>query len=92
MNLPPEEPAAGPWRAEPLATVAATLAGRPTTPGGRPVIVAVDGRSSSGKTSLSRRLAEAVPRRPRVSPRDTFGSTCRLGRCQASTLAMCSGR
>jgi hypothetical protein len=61
VNLPPEEPAAGPWRVEPVVAVAATLAGRPTAPDGRPAILAVDGRSSSGKTSLSRRLAEAVP-------------------------------
>ncbi len=61
MRLPPEEPAAGPWRVEPIADVAGRLTGRPPAPDGRPVILAVDGRGSSGKTSLSRRLAEAVP-------------------------------
>jgi hypothetical protein len=61
MNLPPEEPAAGPWRVEPLAAVVATLGGQEPTSAGRPLIVAVDGRSSSGKTTLSRRIAETVP-------------------------------
>ena len=60
MNLPPGEPPAGPWRPEPVASVAARLAAPAGPPGGRPAVVAVDGRSSSGKTSLSRRLAEAV--------------------------------
>lgn len=61
MRLPPEEPAAGPWRVEPIADVAGRLTGRPRGSDGRPVILAVDGRGSSGKTSLSRQLAEAVP-------------------------------
>ena len=61
MRLPPEEPAAGPWRVEPIADVAGRLTGRPPAPDGRPAILAVDGRGSSGKTSLSRRLAEVVP-------------------------------
>jgi hypothetical protein len=61
MNLPPEEPAAGPWRVEPLAAVVATLGGQEPASAGRPLIVAVDGRSSSGKTTLSRHIAETVP-------------------------------
>jgi hypothetical protein len=40
VKLPPEEPAAGPWRVEPVGAVAATLAGPPPAPDGRPVIVA----------------------------------------------------
>lgn len=43
----------------------AGLAGRltpPAGPGAGPVLVAVNGASSSGKTSLSTRLAEALPR------------------------------
>lgn len=35
MKLPPEEPAAGPWRVEPVAAVAATPAGRPPAPDAR---------------------------------------------------------
>jgi hypothetical protein len=58
VRLYPEEPAAGPWTATPLAEVAATLvgAGRP----GRPALVAIDGRSSSGKTTLAARICLAV--------------------------------
>ena len=104
MKLPPEEPAAGPWRVEPIADVAGTLLGRPPAPDGRPVILAVDGRGSSGKTSLSRRLAEAVPgsavvhtddiawwhaaARPRAADRAGRGRPA--ARAQALTLAMCS--
>jgi hypothetical protein len=47
------EPAAGPWRALPVTEVLALL--------GRPRILAVDGRSGGGKTTVARRLAAAVP-------------------------------
>jgi hypothetical protein len=47
------EPAAGPWRAVPVTEVLAQL--------GRPRILAVDGRSGGGKTTVARRLAAAVP-------------------------------
>jgi len=47
------EPAAGPWRAIPAGDVLALL--------GRPRVLAVDGRSGGGKTTVSRRLAAAVP-------------------------------
>jgi hypothetical protein len=47
------EPAAGPWRAVPAAEVLALL--------GRPRVLAVDGRSGGGKTTVARRLAAAVP-------------------------------
>ncbi len=47
------EPAAGPWRAVPLTEVLALL--------GRPRLLAVDGRSGGGKTTVAERLAAAVP-------------------------------
>ncbi|TQM37608.1 uridine kinase family protein [Pseudonocardia cypriaca] len=47
------EPAAGPWRAVPVTEVLAQLR--------RPRILAVDGRSGGGKTTVARRLAAAVP-------------------------------
>jgi uridine kinase len=47
------EPAAGPWRVVPAAEVLAQL--------GRPRVLAVDGRSGGGKTTVAARLAEAVP-------------------------------
>jgi len=55
------EPEAGPWRAEQLASVAATamLPGRGRGVG-RPLVLAVDGRSSSGKTTLAARLQDVV--------------------------------
>jgi hypothetical protein len=53
---------AGPWRAERLADVAATVlrAGHGNGAGRRPVVLAVDGRSSSGKTTLAARLRAVV--------------------------------
>jgi ribosomal protein S18 acetylase RimI-like enzyme len=78
LRLAPEEPEAGPWRAELVSEVAGVvmrlgrergvgerpvgLAGeRPVgLAGERPVVLAVDGRSSSGKTTLAGRLREAV--------------------------------
>jgi hypothetical protein len=63
LQLAPEEPEAGPWRAEPLAVlVEAMTQGIPGgTVSGRPVIVAIDGRSNNGKTSLAARIGQAVP-------------------------------
>lgn len=62
LQLASEEPEGGPWRAEPLAVVIDPLvhlaAERAT--GERGVVLAVDGRSSSGKTALAARLQEAV--------------------------------
>ena len=63
MQLAPEEPEAGPWRTEPLSTVIETLArhgpGQPLP--GRPVVVAIDGRSNGGKSTLAARVGGVVP-------------------------------
>ena len=63
LQLAPEEPEAAPWRAEPLPVLVRALTRR--VPGGagsgRPVILAIDGRSNSGKTSLAARIGAAVP-------------------------------
>jgi hypothetical protein len=63
LQLAPDEPAAGPWRVELLTTVAATLMrpGKGEGAGHRPVVLAIDGRSSSGKTTLAARLHDLVP-------------------------------
>ncbi len=61
MRLGEGEPAAGPWRVEPIAAFAARLLAAAGVHDGRPAVVAVDGRSSSGKTSLAARLAVTVP-------------------------------
>ena len=62
LRLAPEEPEAGPWRAELLTAVIGTLTqrGRDRAAGDRGVVLAVDGRSSSGKTTLAARVQAAV--------------------------------
>jgi hypothetical protein len=63
LQLAPEEAEAGPWRTEPLTVLVQALTRR--RPGRivsrRPVIVAIDGRSNGGKTSLAARISRAVP-------------------------------
>lgn len=57
----PGEPAAGPWRVAPVDELVRLLwaaAGGPTT---RPRVVAVDGRSAAGKTTVAALLQAAVP-------------------------------
>jgi hypothetical protein len=58
-----EEPEARPWRVELLIAVidAVIPGGRAKIVAGRPVVLAVDGRSNSGKTTLAARIARAVP-------------------------------
>jgi hypothetical protein len=62
LCLAPEEPEAGPWHAEPLAVIAATVMRRGfgQSADHRPVVLAVDGRSSSGKTTVAARLQDVV--------------------------------
>jgi hypothetical protein len=62
LCLAPGEPEAGPWRAERLAVVVASVMGSGCGKGADrgPVVLAVDGRSSSGKTTLAARLQEVV--------------------------------
>ncbi|GIF25573.1 hypothetical protein BJ973_003851 [Actinoplanes tereljensis] len=57
MELGPGEPAAGPWRVEPVEVFARTLAEAAGNPTGRPRIIAVDGRGGGGKTALADRLS-----------------------------------
>ncbi len=60
MELGPGEPAAGPWRVEPVDVFARSLAEAAGTPAGRPRIIAVDGRGGGGKTALAERLRRAL--------------------------------
>lgn len=60
MKLGPGEPAAGPWRVEPVDVFARSLAAAAGTPIGRPRIIAVDGRGGGGKTALAERLRRAL--------------------------------
>jgi hypothetical protein len=63
LQLAPGEPEAGPWRVELLSTVieAMTRRGPGKANGGRPVVLAVEGRSNSGKTTLAARICRVVP-------------------------------
>jgi hypothetical protein len=59
VHLRPEEPPATKWHREPLADVSVEIMeGSPI--GGRPFILGIDGRSSSGKTSLAERIGETI--------------------------------
>jgi hypothetical protein len=60
LQLAQEEPEAGPWRAERLTTVVNAVTRRGLDQG-RPVVLAVDGRSNSGKTTLAERIRDLVP-------------------------------
>jgi hypothetical protein len=55
------EPELGPWRVRALPAFAADVLERLGTPASRPRILAVDGRSASGKTTIAERLRSAVP-------------------------------
>jgi hypothetical protein len=63
LQLAPEEPEAVPWRVAPLSTVIEAVTrgvhGKVVT--GRPVVLAIDGRSNNGKTTLALRIIRAVP-------------------------------
>jgi hypothetical protein len=61
MRLHPDEPAAGPWRVERIADVIQAFADRAHQYAGRPLVLAIDGRSSSGKTTLAGRVANIIP-------------------------------
>lgn len=60
MRLYPEEPAVGLWEPRLVAEVVAGAIG--VWPSGRPAVIAVDGRSSSGKTTLAATICEAAER------------------------------
>ena len=79
MRLHDGEPAAGPWRVEPLTRLVDLLAPRTDAPRGRPRIVAVDGRSGGGKTTLAERLCRAVPGAQIVHTDDVAWNHSRFG-------------
>lgn len=59
MSLHPEEPAVAEWLAVPLRDIAKALLDE--APVSRPRIVAVDGRSGAGKSTVAARLCGALP-------------------------------
>lgn len=81
MQLAPGEPEAGPWCTEPLSRVIEALT-RPGPGGavcGRPVVLAVDGRSNGGKTTLAARIGGAVPGSAVVHTDDIAWAHSRFG-------------
>jgi hypothetical protein len=60
MSLPRGEPAAGPWRVASLATLVRMLEHAAGTPVNRPRVIAIDGRSASGKSTLADLLQQQV--------------------------------
>lgn len=59
LQLAPEEPEARPWRPERLAVIVESSRAGPDA-AGRRAILAIDGRSSSGKTTLAARISDLV--------------------------------
>ncbi len=61
MQLRTGEPLAGPWRVVSVPWLVDALLDVAGPVDGRPVVIAVDGRSSSGKTTLARRICASRP-------------------------------
>jgi hypothetical protein len=63
LLLAPEEPEAGPWRPELLSTLAQAVIRREPErrSSGRPPVLAVDGRSNNGKSTVAARIGDVVP-------------------------------
>ena len=59
ISFHPDEPTAGPWRVERIADLFERFNVRARR--GCPLVIAIDGRSSSGKTTLAARFAGGVP-------------------------------
>lgn len=78
MQLRPEEPEAGPWHAVPLTDLVHGLLVLPP-PAGRPAVLAIDGRSSSGKTTLAGRIGQLLPRAAVVHTDDIAWHHSRFG-------------
>ena len=79
MRLRPEEPRVGPWRVLPLGVLLDLLL--PGHDAGSEVrrVLAVDGRSSSGKTTLASRLADVAVRSTVVHTDDIAWCHSRFG-------------
>ena len=62
MKLVPGEPHAGPWRVIPASEFFKLIIGSDEKPDDRPWIIALDGRSGSGKSTISNLLLQVVPK------------------------------
>jgi uridine kinase len=79
MELGPGELVGGPWRVEPLAVFARSLADAAGCAVARPRIIAVDGRGGSGKTALAERLCGAMAGAAVVHSDDVAWAHSRFG-------------
>ena len=61
MKLGPGEPLAGPWRVAPIRDLVRLVFDTDRARDGRPWILAVDGRSGSGKSTIAALLHRSVP-------------------------------
>jgi hypothetical protein len=61
MCLPAGEPQAGPWRVATVDELVRVIFGAAGAPPGRPRVVAVDGRSAAGKSTVAGLLHDALP-------------------------------
>ena len=61
MKLGPGEPLAGPWRVTPIRDLVRLVFDTDQARDGRPWILAVDGRSGSGKSTVAALLHRSVP-------------------------------
>lgn len=62
MRLHPGEPEATDWRVTTVATVVRQLFDAAPNVGGRPRVIAIDGRGGAGKTTLASRFSSVAPR------------------------------
>ena len=79
MSLGQGEPPAGPWRVESVAGLVRLLLDAAGEPPDRPRIVAVDGRSAGGKTTLAELLHRAAPSSAVVHIDDLSWNSCFFG-------------
>ena len=61
MQLPDGEPRFGPWQVRHVDEVLRGVLGSPGGAAARPSLLAVDGRSGSGKTTIAQRIVDRVP-------------------------------
>ena len=81
LQLASEVPEAGPWRVEFLSTVvnAVTRRGPDRSSSRRPAVLAIDGRSNNGKTTLAARISELVPGSVAIHTDDIAWAHSRFG-------------
>jgi hypothetical protein len=84
MSLPVCEPHAGPWQVAPVRELIRVILKAASAPTGRPRVVAIDGRSAAGKSTVAELLHDAVPFSAVVADAQTAR---RAGRSAGGNLA-----